>query len=157
MVADEVFGCSSSRDVAVSALLDGNLSLLDGVSRLTSDFFIAARVIFVIAKSFAFIYACNQLALGLLGIVISDPEFYETAAEGEEISIDLDKSIISVGGKEFPFKLALMERELIEAGGISEAFRKFGKMLFDVMCAPKAKLVNGSQVDGPNDPTGDLS
>jgi 3-isopropylmalate dehydratase small subunit len=110
----------------------------------------------VIAKSFAFIYARNQPALGLLGVVISDPEFYETAAEGEEISIDLDKSIISVGGKEFPFKLAQMERELIEAGGISEAFRKFGQMLFDVMCAPKAKPVNGSQLGGPNGPTGDL-
>jgi hypothetical protein len=134
----------------------GNLPLLNEISRLTGDFFVAAGVICVIAKSFAFIYARNQPALGLLGIVISDPEFYETAAEGEEISIDLDKSIISVGGKEFPFKLAQMERELIEAGGISEAFRKFGKMLFDVMCASKTKPANRSQLDGPNGSTGDL-
>lgn len=106
----------------------------------------------MIAKSFAFIYARNQPALGRLGIVISDPVFYEAAAKGEKISIDLDKSIISVGGKEFPFKLVQMEREHIEAGGISEAFRKFGKTLFDVMCAPKAKPVNRSQLDGPNGP-----
>jgi hypothetical protein len=46
---------------------------------------------------------------------------------------------MSVGGKEFPFELAQLEKELIDAGGISQAFRKFGKSLFDVMCARKAK------------------
>jgi hypothetical protein len=49
-----------------------------------------------------------------------------------------------------------MERELIEAGGISEAFRKFGKMLFDVMCAPKAKYVKVGQIDGLSGPAEDL-
>ncbi len=49
-----------------------------------------------------------------------------------------------------------MERELIDAGGISAAFRKFGKMLFDVMCAPKTKPVNGKPVDGPSGLMGDL-
>jgi 3-isopropylmalate dehydratase small subunit len=119
-------------------------------------FAIAAGVICVIAKSFAFIYARNQPALGLLGINISGPEFYETAVDGEKISIDLDRTIISVGGIEFPFKLAQMEKELIDAGGISEAFRKFGKMLFDVMCAPKANPIKGGQMDGPSGPSGDL-
>jgi hypothetical protein len=35
-----------------------------------------------------------------------DEDFNQPAADGEEISIDLDNTVISVGGKEFPFKLA---------------------------------------------------
>jgi len=90
----------------------------------------------VIAKSFAFIYGRNQPNLGLLGITITDESFYEAAVDGAEIRIDLEKRKISVGNGEWPFKLSAMELKLIETGGITGAFRKFGKRLFEVMCAP---------------------
>ena len=35
------------------------------------------------------------------------------------------------------FQLSGMEKQLIAAGGITEAFGRFGKKLFDVMCAIK--------------------
>lgn len=98
---------------------------------------LGAGVQCVIAESFAFIYARNQPNLGLLGFTIGEPEFFELAEDGEEITIDLDRSCVSVGGKEFGFELSAMEKELTDSGGISDAFRKFGKNLFEVMCKPK--------------------
>jgi hypothetical protein len=41
-----------------------------------------------------------------------------------------------VGDGKWGFKLSAMELRLIETGGITGAFRKFGKKLFEVMCAP---------------------
>jgi 3-isopropylmalate dehydratase small subunit len=70
----------------------------------------------------------------LLGITISDEEFYEVAVEGREISIDLERRRVTVDGKEWEFRLSQMEQKLIETGGITAAFRKFGKRLFEVLC-----------------------
>jgi hypothetical protein len=36
-----------------------------------------------------------------------------------------------------------MERELIEIGGLTSAFRRFGKGLFDVLTTPKGKRGSG--------------
>lgn len=88
----------------------------------------------VIAESFAFIYGRNQPSLGLLGFAMDDPAFYEAAADGEEIRIDLETNSLIVGDREFSFSLSTMERELVEAGGITPAFKKFGKQLFDMIC-----------------------
>ena len=49
-----------------------------------------------------------------------------------------------------------MEKELIDAGRISLAFRKCGKLLFGVICALKAKPVKEENMDGPSSPMGDL-
>ncbi|KAL2002036.1 hypothetical protein VTN02DRAFT_760 [Thermoascus thermophilus] len=125
VVAGKAFGCGSSREQAVSALLGCGVQC-------------------VIAKSFAFIYARNQSNLGLLGIIVTDDEFYEAAQDGLDISIDLGARRITVGGKEFEFQLSQMEKELIANGGIASAFNKFGKKLFEVMCAPK-NLKTGAQ------------
>lgn len=88
----------------------------------------------VIAESFAFIYGRNQPSLGLLGFTMDDPAFYEAAADGEEISVNLETNSLTVGDREFSFSLSAMERELVEAGGITPAFKKFGKQLFDMIC-----------------------
>ncbi|RDL41554.1 Uncharacterized protein BP5553_01533 [Venustampulla echinocandica] len=117
VVAGNAFGCGSSRDCAVSALK-------------------GCGIVCVIAKSFAFIYGRNQPNLGLLGITITDESFYDAAIDGEDIKIDLEARKITVGGGEWAFNLSAMEMKLIEIGGITGAFRKFGKRLFEVMCAP---------------------
>ncbi|KAM0516984.1 hypothetical protein ACHAPE_005096 [Trichoderma viride] len=115
VVAGKAFGCGSSREQAVSALLGCDIKC-------------------VIAESFAFIYGRNQPSLGLLGFTIDDPAFYKAAADGEEISINLESNSLAVGDREFSFTLSAMERELVEAGGITPAFKKFGKQLFDMIC-----------------------
>ncbi|KAJ9144998.1 Aconitase family protein [Pleurostoma richardsiae] len=116
VVGGKAFGCGSSREQAVNAL-------------------IGIGVKCVIAKSFAFIYSRNQPSLGLLGITITDEAFYEAARDGIEISIDLGKNVAEVGGCKFPFQLSGMEKELIELGGITPAFMKFGKQLFEELCS----------------------
>ena len=92
----------------------------------------------VIARSFAFIYARNQPNLGLLGVVIRDEGFYEAARDGVVVEVDVEGRKVRVGDerREWGFELSQMERELIAVGGMDRAFEKFGKRLFEVMCAP---------------------
>jgi hypothetical protein len=47
--------------------------------------------------------------------------------------IDLDNSEVCCGKKIFPFQLSEMEKQLIAAGGVTEAFKKFGVEVFDVL------------------------
>ena len=95
----------------------------------------------VIAESFAFIYSRNQPSLGLVGIVITDPAFYELAVDGAEISIDLEANKLEVKEKEFSFDFSEMERKLMDLGGITQAFHEYGKTLFQTMCKP-----NGAKI-----------
>jgi 3-isopropylmalate dehydratase small subunit len=126
VVAGQAFGCGSSREIAVSALLGCGIQA-------------------VIAKSFAFIYGRNAPNLGLLGIVIQEESFYEKARDGVEVEVDMEKSVVRVVGcdSEWPFEMSDMEKELIEIGGLTSAFRKFGKGLFDVLTMPKGKRAAG--------------
>ena len=112
----------------------------------------------MIAKSFAFIYARNQPNLGLLGIAISDESFYEAAKDGVEVIIDLARFVVRVDGveQEWAFQLSSMERELIEVGGLNSAFKKFGKRLFNVMCAPKGSAPSVAQKDETCGTVGEL-
>lgn len=114
VVGGEGFGCGSSRDVAINALL-------------------GAGVKCVIAKSFAFVYARNQPNIGLLGITVVDEDFHRLATQGADISIDLAISQVSCGGRSFDFQLSDMEKSLIAAGGLTEAFKKFGTHVFDAL------------------------
>lgn len=113
-MAGTAFGCGSSRENAVSALK-------------------GCGIICVIAKSFAFIYGRNQPNLGLLGITITDESFYKKAVDGAEIQVGLGGRKVLVGDEEWHFELSAMEIKLIETGGITGAFRRFGKRLFEVM------------------------
>ena len=118
VVAGKAFGVGSSRENAVTALQ-------------------GAGVQCVIARSFAFIYGRNQANLGMLGFVINDDEFFEAAVDGAEISIDVGRRTVEVGGKKFDFQLSEIERQLVQCGGISPAFKTWGKGLLEVMCSPK--------------------
>lgn len=117
IVAGKAFGCGSSREVAVNALL-------------------GAGVQCVIARSFSFIYARNQPNVGLLGITITDERFFQLAEQGREVAVDVEESWVWCAGERFVFKLSDMEKALIAAGGLTQAFRRFGKGLFEVMCNP---------------------
>ncbi|KAK4946094.1 hypothetical protein LTR10_014896 [Elasticomyces elasticus] len=128
VVGGKGFGCGSSRDVAVNALL-------------------GAGVKCVIAKSFAFIYARNQPNIGLLGIIIEEEEFHHLATQGKAISIDLSSCQVRCGGRSFCFQLSTMEKSLIAAGGLTEAFRRFGTQVFDALCQHK-KLAPSPQQKG---------
>ena len=75
--------------------------------------------------------------MGLLGITIGDNEFFELAEQGVDIAVNVASSKVSCGGKDFAYQLSDMEKQLIAAGGITEAFKKYGKKLFDVMCDGK--------------------
>lgn len=102
----------------------------------------------MIAESFAFIYGRNQPSLGLLGFTMDDPAFFEAAVDSAEISIDLENNRINVGEAEFSFQLSTMERELVEAGGITPAFKKFGKQLFDMICGSTKDARRAVEVGG---------
>ncbi|KAJ5453461.1 aconitase family protein [Penicillium daleae] len=114
VVAGKGFGCGSSREQAVMALLGCGVQC-------------------VIARSFAFIFQRNMPNLGLLGITMQDEQFFEAATEGVDITIDFQKRALKAGGKEFQFQLSQMEKRLYDHGGISSAFRHFGKHLFEAM------------------------
>ncbi|GKT68748.1 aconitase family protein [Colletotrichum tofieldiae] len=124
IVAGNAFGCGSSRQEAVQALLGIGVQC-------------------VIAKSFAFIYSRNQPSLGLWGFTIEDPLFYERAQTGTDIEIDLDRNVLTVDGVTFGFQLSKLEKKLTKMGGMTNAFNQFGKRIYDVLTgqsAPKAGL-----------------
>ena len=107
----------------------------------------------VIAKSFAFIYGSNALNLGLLGIVITDEGFIENVKDGGEAEVDVGMCVVRLlggGGQvvgKWSFKMSDIEKELIEIRGLTNAFRKFGKGLFDVLTTPKGKRGSGKVVE----------
>lgn len=108
----------------------------------------------VIARSFAFIYARNQPSLGLLGITMDDDAFFEAAIEGEEISIDVPSSTITVAGRNFNFNLSEMEYMLTMNKGIAESYQKYGKAIWENLTksGSQMKLRKAEQTDhGPTD------
>lgn len=103
----------------------------------------------VIAKSFAFIFSRNSPSLGLVTITITDPAFYKLARDGVEISINLEANRLDVGEETFKFEFSAMERQLMELGGITQAFHKHGKTLFRTMVKPAgAKIFNKPNDNG---------
>ncbi len=55
----------------------------------------------MIARSFAFIYGRNQPSLGLLGVTVTDEEFYTAAQEGEDITLDIPTRTITIERNNF--------------------------------------------------------
>ena len=99
----------------------------------------------VIARSFAFIYGRNQPNLGLLGFTIKDDAFYAAATEGAEIEITLDTRTVRVGGKEFEFQLTDLELSLLVNRGMTEAYKRFGKNVFESL---RGGAGSGAEVHG---------
>ncbi|KAB8219810.1 hypothetical protein BDV33DRAFT_231385 [Aspergillus novoparasiticus] len=118
VVAGKAFGCGSSREQAVMALLGCGVKC-------------------VIAESFASIFQRNMPNLGLLCISMPEKSFHAAVEDGAEIAIDFNDSIIYIDGRAFRFNLSPMERELFHHGGIASAFRKFGSNLFEAMTEGK--------------------
>lgn len=116
VVAGEAFGVGSSREDAVVALKGCGVKC-------------------VISKSFAFILGRNVPSLGLLGFNMSDESFYEAAKDGRAIEVDIPSRTvrIDVEGKwqEWPFELSEMEYQLTLNKGVTEAFKRYGKGVWE--------------------------
>lgn len=105
IVAGKNFGCGSSREHAVIALL-------------------AMGVKAVLADSFARIFYRNAVNLGLLPIVC--PGIWKKAKDGMTLTLDLDKGIVTVieTGLVLPCdQLGEQQRMILEAGGIKELMK----------------------------------
>ena len=68
--------------------------------------------------------------MALLGVTITDDEFYTLAQEGVEVEVDVKDRKVTCCDKEFKFGLSLMEEKLIAAGGVTEMYQKYGARLF---------------------------
>jgi 3-isopropylmalate/(R)-2-methylmalate dehydratase small subunit len=101
IVADENFGCGSSREQATSAIKGHDLV--------------------VVARSIARIFLQNSVNLGLNLIICPTIE----ADEGDEIDTALGKVINRTSGKEFPIvPLPPARQSIIDAGGLIPFTRK---------------------------------
>lgn len=138
VVAGKAFGCGSSRAEAVMSLLGCGITC-------------------VIAESYAFIYARNSPSLGLLSIVVSDPEFYELAQDGEKVEVSLQDETVRVGGKRFEFELSALERKLMEMGGIAQAFQRHGKGMFEALSQPNRGGVGAKVFTASRDRTAEAA
>lgn len=111
LVAEESFGCGSSREQAPKALMWAGIEA-------------------VIAKSFAFIYQRNQVNNGLMGIKLQDDSFFEVAQEEKEIIIDIKNREIRCEGKSFNFGLERIQEQLLSEGGLVRTYERYGPSLF---------------------------
>lgn len=104
VVADENFGCGSSREQAPSVLK-------------------ALGVKAVIAKSFARIFYRNAINIGLP--VIVSKELYDAVLEGDEMDLDLQAGVITVGDKTYSCtKLPAKMQEILDQGGLIASLNK---------------------------------
>lgn len=106
IVADENFGCGSSREHAPISIK-------------------AAGVDAVIAKSFARIFYRNSINTGLA--IMECPEAVDAINDGDTVSVDADSGLIinETTGQSFraqPFPPFI--KEIIEAGGLIERTKK---------------------------------
>ena len=98
VVADENFGCGSSREQAPSVLK-------------------ALGVKAVIAKSFARIFYRNSINIGMP--VIVSKELYDVVKDGDEMDLDLQAGVITVGDKTYSCtKLPAKMQEILDQGGL---------------------------------------
>lgn len=98
VVADENFGCGSSREQAPSVLK-------------------ALGVKAVVAKSFARIFYRNSINIGMP--VIVSKELYDVVSNGDEMELDLEKGIITANGKTYSCtKLPQKMQEILDQGGL---------------------------------------
>lgn len=104
VVADENFGCGSSREQAPSVLK-------------------ALGVKAVIAKSFARIFYRNSINIGMP--VIVSKELYDVVNEGDDMELDLENGIITTGGKNYSCtKLPAKMQEILDQGGLIASLNK---------------------------------
>lgn len=103
VVADENFGCGSSREQAPAVLK-------------------ALGVKAVIAKSFARIFFRNAINIGLPVIVCKDTDAF---ADGDDMDIDMEKGQVICGGKAYTCtKLPAKMQEILNQGGLIASLEK---------------------------------
>ena len=104
VVADENFGCGSSREQAPAVLK-------------------ALGVKAVIAKSFARIFYRNAINIGLPAIVCR--ELYDAVETGDEMELDLKEGIITTGGREYSCtRLPAQMQKILDQGGLIASLNK---------------------------------
>ncbi|MEM4674875.1 MAG: 3-isopropylmalate dehydratase [Nitrososphaerota archaeon] len=105
IVAGKNFGCGSSREHAVLAL-------------------VGAGVKVVVAESFARIFYRNAINRGLL--VVEAPGIRQKVSEGDRVVVDFERNVIELpSGELVSFKpIAKEVLEIIEAGGLIEKLKK---------------------------------
>ncbi|MDO5776492.1 MAG: 3-isopropylmalate dehydratase small subunit [Eubacteriales bacterium] len=104
VVADENFGCGSSREQAPAVLK-------------------ALGVKAVIAKSFARIFYRNAINIGLPVIVCR--ELYDAVEAGDEMELDLKEGIITTGGREYSCtRLPAQMQKILDQGGLIASLNK---------------------------------
>lgn len=102
VVAEENFGCGSSREHAPLALKGLGISC-------------------VIAKSFARIFFRNCVNIGLP--ILEAPEAVDAVQDGDELSVDLESGTVEDITRGLKFKanpMPQLTREIAEAGGLIE-------------------------------------
>lgn len=98
IVADENFGCGSSREQAPAVLK-------------------ALGVKAIVAKSFARIFYRNAINIGLP--VIVSKEVYDYVNDRDEAEVDMDNGVIHAAGKDFNCtKLPPYMQNILNAGGL---------------------------------------
>ena len=98
VVANENFGCGSSREQAPGVLK-------------------ALGVKAVIAKSFARIFYRNSINIGLPVIVCRD--LYDCVKDGDEMELDLDEGTVTHGGNTYECtKLPPYMQKILDQGGL---------------------------------------
>ncbi len=110
IIAEENFGCGSSREQAPLALKGLGIKA-------------------IIAKSFARIFFRNAINLGL--IVIESREIVENTKEGDILEIDLKEGYVENVQEKRRFVIEPLPRflsEIIEAGGVTAYFKTQGKL-----------------------------
>lgn len=98
VVADDNFGCGSSREQAPAVLK-------------------ALGVRAVLAPSFARIFYRNSINIGLPAIVCDG--LYDAVRTGDEISLDMEKGIVTAGDRTFPCtRLPVHLQKILDQGGL---------------------------------------
>ena len=104
VVADENFGCGSSREQAPGVLM-------------------ALGVQAVVAKSFARIFYRNAINIGLPVIVCKD--LYDAVKDGEEMRLDMSAGIAAVNGVQYSCtKLPPYMQNILDQGGLIASLNK---------------------------------
>jgi len=97
LVAGDNFGCGSSREHAVWALLDYGFSV-------------------VIASSFADIFYSNCFKNGLLPIVLDEKTIEKLQLETGDVEVDLENQIIKTNSKTIPFDIDSHKKKILLEG-----------------------------------------
>ena len=112
IVADDNFGCGSSREYAPLSLRNRGVGA-------------------IVAKSFARIFYRNAVNLGIP--VFIAPDLVDACEDGESVNVDVDTAVMTVGEKEYQLEpLPAFALEIYRRGGIAACVRETGKFPSDI-------------------------